>query len=112
MAQEACLADTVGTDEESGRYVHLGEPPGIVDGRGGRLDRLRCRRIDERTEGGVEVLADARSEQRGVGLEPGDDLFDDCLDVAGHGGELLSHRARDRIDQCTNTRIASLQRPW
>ncbi len=110
MAQEPRLADAVGTDEEGCRHILLGETSGVVDGRGGRIDRDRRTRVGERTEGPVEVLADARLEQRGGldGLEPGNVLFDDRLDVAGHRGEPLSHGARHRLDQCTNTRIASL----
>ena len=110
MAQEPRLADAVGADEEDGWHVLLREPSGVVDGGGGRVDRVRRGRVDERMEGGVEVLADARVEQRRgvVGLEPGDGCFDDGLDVAGHRIEPLSDGGRNRLDECTNTRIASL----
>ena len=86
MSEEPRLADAVGPDEERAWHVLLREPPGVIDGGEWRVDRVRRTGIDERLQGAVEVLADARLEQRGgrIGLERGDRLFDDGLDVRGH----------------------------
>ena len=110
VVEEPGLADPVGADEEGGGDVLLGEPAGVVDGGGRCGDRGRLVDVDERADGGVDVLADAGEEQTGrlVRPEPGDGLFDHGLDVGRHRGQSLTHRVRDRLDQRTNTRVASL----